>query len=233
MNLSVQDAAKMLRVSEREIYRWIREGTIPVHRVSDHYRFHKSELLEWATTHGVRVSSEEFHGVEAESLPGLVEALERGGVHDHVPGDDRDSVLRAVVDRMPIDEDERDLLYDFLVARESLGSTGVGEGIAIPHVRNPVVFAHGEPSVTLCFLERPVDFRSIDGQPVHTVFTLVCRTVRSHLYLLSRLSAALHDPGFRSAVVRRAPASEILDEARRVERRISRHPPPAKEPRSP
>ena len=49
-------------------------------------------------------------------------------------------MLRAVVARMPLaDEGDRELLLDVLLAREAMGSTGVGDGIAIPHVRNPVV----------------------------------------------------------------------------------------------
>jgi PTS system nitrogen regulatory IIA component len=74
-----------------------------------------------------------------------------------------------------------------------------------------------EPSITLCFLDHPIDFQAIDGQPVHTFFSLVTLTVRSHLYLLSRLAAALQDPAFKKAVVARAPATEILAEATRVD----------------
>jgi len=219
MNLTVQDAARMLNVSERAIYRWIREKSIPVHRVSDHYRFHRAELLEWATSHGMRLSSDEFHGPAANgtTMPKLSDALEAGGIHYGVVASDRESLLRAVVDVMPIEDVDRDLLYDFFLAREALGSTGVGDGIAIPHVRNPVVLHVSHPSITLCFLEHPVDFQSVDDQPVHTVFSLVSGTIRAHLYLLSRLSFALHDPSFKEAVLRRAPREQILAEVRRVE----------------
>ena len=219
MKLTVGDAAKMLNVAEGDIYRWIREGSIPVHRVSDHYRFHRSELLEWATSRGMRVSPEEFHTPtkDGEPMPRFSEALERGGVHDDVTGTDRESVLRAIVGVMPIEDEDRDLLYDFLLAREALGSTGIGDGIAIPHVRNPVVLHVAHPTITLCYLAKPVDFGAIDGKPVSTVFLLVSRTIRSHLYLLSRLSAALHDPAFKAAVLRRAPKDELLAEARRIE----------------
>jgi PTS system nitrogen regulatory IIA component len=234
MKLTVPDAAKMLNVSERAIYRWIREESIPVHRVNDHYRFHRAELLEWATTRGIRVSSEEFHTpINGTAMPRFSDALELGGVHYAVAASDRESLLRAVVNVMPIEEADRDLLYDFLLAREALGSTGIGDGIAIPHVRNPVVLHVAHPSITLSYLEKPVDFQSIDGRPVDTVFSLVSRTIRSHLYLLSRLSAALHDPVFKEAVLRRAPREAILEEARRVDRELSHHPPPVKESSQP
>jgi PTS system nitrogen regulatory IIA component len=227
MKLSVKDAAKMLDVTERDVYRWIRDQKIPVHQVNDQYRFHRAELLEWANARGMRVSSQHFRD---DATPSMSEALELGGVHYDVPCTDRDSALRAVVGCVPIDDEDREFLDDFLLARESLGSTGVGDGIAIPHVRTPIVLSVSEPSITLCFLARPVDFRSIDGRPVETVFMLVSRTIPSHLYLLSRISAALHDEGFKQAVLRRSPKEEILDQARRVEARPSQLPPrPKKE----
>jgi PTS system nitrogen regulatory IIA component len=230
MKLTVRDAAEMLHVTEDLVYRWIREESIPVHRVNDQYRFHRAELLEWATTRGIRVSSDQFRGhlANAGEHPRLSDALQAGGVHYGVPGWNRAAVLRAVVKLMPIEEEDRDLIYDFLVAREALGSTGIGDGIAIPHVRNPVVLHVPHPAVTLCFLDKPVDFGAIDGQPVSIVFSLVTGTIRSHLYLLSRLSAALLDLKFKEAVTKRAPAEHILEQARRIETAQSQLPPPPK-----
>jgi PTS system nitrogen regulatory IIA component len=219
VNLTVRDAAKLLRTSERVVYRWIRERSIPFHFVNDHYRFHRSELLEWATSRGLRVAAEEFHEPDGggSAAPRLNEALETGGVHYDVPATDAASLLRAVVERMPIEEADRDTICDFLVAREALGSTGVGEGIAIPHVRNPIVLHVPHPAVTLCFLRQSVDFAAIDGKPVDTVFSVVSPTIRSHLALLSRIAAALHDPEFKKAVLARAPREQLLAEARRIE----------------
>jgi PTS system nitrogen regulatory IIA component len=71
--------------------------------------------------------------------------------------------------------------------------------------------------VTACFLDHPVDFGALDGKPVHTLFSLICPTVRSHLQILSRLSYALHDVKFKEVVLRRGQRDEILREARRVE----------------
>ena len=220
MKLTVRDAAKLLQTTEATVQRWIREKSIPFHRAHDSYRFHRAELLEWATSRGIRVSPREFQADEAEGaarMPTLAEALEAGGVHDRVPGTDRASMLRAVVEHMPIDPEDRGLLCDFLLAREALGSTGVGEGIAIPHVRNPIVLNVERPSVTLCFLQTPVDFDAIDGRPVDTIFSVVSPSIRGHLFLLSRIAAALHDPDFKRVVLQRARQDVILAEARRVE----------------
>jgi PTS system nitrogen regulatory IIA component len=221
MKLTVHEAAKLLNTSERTVYRWIREGAIPCQRVNDHYRFHRAELLEWATARGMLTAVDAFppsRPMTEVPLPRFAAALQTGGVHYHVEGADRESALRAMVKLMPLeDEADRDLLLDVILAREALGSTGVGDGIAIPHVRSPIVLHTTSPSITLSFLDHPIDFGAIDGRPVHTFFSLVTVTIRSHLYLLSRLSAALHEPSFRKLVMERAPAAEILAEATRVD----------------
>jgi PTS system nitrogen regulatory IIA component len=219
MKLTVRDAAKLLHASESAIHRWIREKSIPFHRVNDSYRFHRSELLEWATSRGIRVASQEFRVEEGNGtpVPRFADALALGGVHHDVSGTSRASVLQAVVERMPIDPAERGLVCDFLLAREALGSTGVGDGIAIPHVRNPIVLNVDPSAVTLCFLKNAVDFDAIDGKPVDTIFSVVSSTIRGHLFLLSRIAAALHDSAFKQAVLKRASAEAILAEARRVE----------------
>jgi PTS system nitrogen regulatory IIA component len=112
---------------------------------------------------------------------------------------------------------DRELLFDVLLAREALQSTGVGDGIAIPHVRNPVVLHVPKAMVSLCLLATPIEFGAMDGKPVHALFSLISPTVRTHLHLLSRLAFTLRDAGFKAAVTRRASTDEILKEAHRVE----------------
>ncbi len=229
MELDVRAAAKLLGTSEKQVRRWVDEGEIPFYEINDRPRFNRAELLEWATSCRMRVAVEVFpgSGEEGRSGPGLVEALQAGGVHAGVPGTDRESVLRAVVGvlRLPATVD-REHLVQVLLAREAMGSTGIGEGIAIPHVRNPVVLNGAAACVTLCYLANPIPFDAIDGRPVHTIFSMISPTIRGHLRLLARLSWALHDPGFKAAVLRRAPQGEILAEAARVEASS-----PAPEPR--
>jgi PTS system nitrogen regulatory IIA component len=212
LKISVREAARILEVSEKTIYRWIEQRKLPVHRINDQYRFNRAELLEWATTQRVPVSVEIFREPEGVPLPSLSAALEAGGIHYRVPGASRDEALRQVVALMRLPEEvDREYLYQMLLARETLGSTGVGDGIAIPHVRNPIVLHLSRPIVTLCFLDHPIAFGALDGQPVNTLFTLISPTVRGHLHLLSRLAFTLRDPRFNAAVRNQASREEIFE----------------------
>ena len=219
MHLTVRDVAKLLNVSEKTVYRWLGDGIIPAYRVHEQYRFNRAELLEWATSRRINVSPELYTEPEgATPPPGLTEALKAGGIYYRVDGIDKPSVLKSVVDLIKLpDEADRERLLQILLARESLGSTAIGDGIAIPHVRNPIVLHITQPTVTLCFLERPVEFGALDGLPVHTLFAIVSPSVRAHLHMLSRLSHTLRDPGVKAVISTQATRQQILEEIQRVE----------------
>lgn len=224
MKLTVHDAAHLLSVSEKTIYRWIKQGVLPAYQISDQYRFNRAELLEWATSRKINVSPEIFSEPEGGETPppSVLEALKSGGIHYRIAGATKGCVLRSVVDAMRLPEEvNREFLYQVLLAREALGSTGVGDGIAIPHVRNPIVLHLSRPIVTLCFLETPIDFGALDGKPVTTLFTLISPTVRAHLHLLSRLGFALHDAAFKDTILRQAGRDEILASLEQIEKALA------------
>jgi PTS system nitrogen regulatory IIA component len=225
MTLTVREVSRLLNVSEKTVYRWVSKGEVPAYQVHDQYRFNRAEILEWATSRKMPVSPEIFsepetHGI---ALPSLTEAMRNGGVNYRVVGEDRWSILKNIVQLLRLPEEvDREFLLKVLIAREELASTGIGDGIAIPHVRNPVVLHISKPMVTLFFLERPIDFGAIDGQPVHAMFMLISPTVRAHLHLISRLAYALRDPDFRAIVQRQGLWEEILSAAQKVEDGLGR-----------
>jgi nitrogen PTS system EIIA component len=225
MQLTVRDVSRLLSVSEKTIYRWVKQGVLPAYRVNEQYRFNRAELLEWATSRRMNISAAVFEEPESDAapIPGLAEAVRAGGIVYRLGGKDKEAVLRAVVEHLRVPEEvDREFLLRVLLAREALQSTGIGDGIAIPHVRNPIVLHVSRPMVTLCFLEKAIDFGALDGKPVHVLFTMVSPTVRAHLRLLSRLSFALHDAGFKKAVLRQGSREEILRECQRVEEGLGR-----------
>jgi PTS system nitrogen regulatory IIA component len=220
MDLRVRDVARLLNVSEQTVYRWARKGSLPSHRVHDQYLFNRVELQEWAGLHKHRVSPELFTpDGSVEPLPGLLAALERGSIVHELPGERREEVLAAVARLPGIPATvNRQLLYQLLLAREALASTSVGDGIAIPHPRDPVVVHVEQPLVFLCFLRHAVDFGAIDGQPVEVLFLLLTPSIRDHLRMLSRLAAALHDGTLKQLLHAAAPRVAILDRVAALEK---------------
>ena len=227
MELDIRDASRLLNVGEETVYRWVRQRNLPAHTVDSQYRFNRVELLEWATAEQV-VASPDLCSVPSANCSSisLSDTIRAGGIHYGVEGCDTSAVLRAAIARMPLPVDvDREFMYAILMARESLGSTGIGGGIAIPHVRNPIVLRVKMPLITLCFLEHAIDFDAIDGEPVRTLFTLVSPTVAIHLRLLSHLTYALSQPALRALIRSQAAPEVILAEAARVDAAIAQRKP--------
>lgn len=216
MDLNVRDAAKVFGVSEPTILRWVKNDGLPSFFINGRHFFNRVDLLEWSRARKHPMAPEPVGGASAGArAERLLLALQAGGVHPAVGGADPASVLAAAVQRLPLSAPDRALAVQVLVERERHGTTAVGEGIAFPHPRSPLVFPVAAPTAALCFLERPVDFGAFDGKPVHAVFLLLAPSVRAHLVLLADLAAALHEPAFKDAVERGAPADEIFDAVRR------------------
>ena len=215
MNVTLREAARLLQVSEKTLYRWIQKGVLPAYRIHDEYRFNRVELEEWAVTHRqpLRLPTAAAAAPAAQtSPPNLGAAIVRGGIYYRVGGRTRDQVFESLVTLPGIPRHINSaLLLEMLRTREGLASTAVGAGIAIPHPRNPLVLGVDEPTVLLCFLEHPVDFGALDGKRVHTVFLLLSPTIEAHLQTLARIAFVLQDTTFRRLLERRATSEAIMD----------------------
>ena len=225
MQLTVRDLTEMFKVSEAAITRWVKQQELPAQWLAGQYRFNRDEVLDWAVAHQIEICS----GLAARCVDvppwlDLAEALEAGGIHYRVPGENREAALKAVVGRLPLPSDfDREQLLRLFLAREALGSTAIGDGIAIPHVRHPIVLHVPHVVVTVCFLQEPIAYRAPDGKPVRALFTVVSPTVATHAQFLARLARALHDPDFRTSIVAVDSREAILRHARRLGQSIPSH----------
>ncbi len=212
MILDFDEAIRLLGVPEPTLRRWIRQGKIPCREGKGRYYFIRKEIEKWARTHHMFLHHDREDAVSRD--PGkeldLLGAMRRGGVFFHVEGNTPEDVLRRAVSLAPLpSETDKTLLLEMLLQREALASTGIGEGVAIPHPRYPVEHLPGDALITTCFLDTPVDFRSIDGRPVFVLFLMLSPTTDIHLKLLSRLSFCLRDAAFM-AFLRKCDAAEAL-----------------------
>lgn len=222
MQLTARQAAEYLGVNEATLRRWIKERGLPVHLVNERLHLNAIEVWEWAVEHGVPASRRLLDEAQRspEQVPPLSVLLATGGVLRDVEGGDKETVFAGIVRHLPLAPDvDRDFLLTVLEAREALGSTGIGDGIAIPHVRNPILLHIEQPFVTLCLLRRPVEFGAIDGKPVHALFLVVSPSVPAHLKILASLGFVLRDAELRRLLARAAPSDEILRRIHDVEQR--------------
>jgi PTS system nitrogen regulatory IIA component len=201
MKLPMKTLAGALDLPVSTIERWIRQGRIPIQRSGAEVVFSNTALQKWATTHNLPFSLNDDQAADEvpETLDSLVSSMQRGKVYQRLAGADATAVLRSAVDCLDfLSEDIRGELFEKLIERERLASTGIGNGIAIPHPRDPLSRPPESPIIATCFLEKPVNFNAIDDQPVSVIFLLISPTVKQHLHLLSRLSYCIRDRAFVS-----------------------------------
>lgn len=118
-----------------------------------------------------------------------------------------EELCRPVASTSPV---SAEVLLESLLAREQQGSTGIGEGVAIPHSRVP-----GLPALRASFgrSRAGIDFQAVDSRPTHLFFALFAPAGGPglHLHALSRLSRLLKDPSVREALMRACDAAGIYE----------------------
>jgi PTS system nitrogen regulatory IIA component len=133
-------------------------------------------------------------------------------------GQSKDEVLRELATHLANAHAEVDAqrLLEVLWERERLGSTAIGDGIAIPHGKLP-----GLKTVLAAFgrHEQGIDFQSLDGNPTKLFFLLVAPedSVGLHLKALARVSRLLKEPAFRNQLMAVTDRHDLYETIRREE----------------
>jgi len=156
---------------------------------------------------------------QAVSLSGL---FRRGGIYYELPGKLPKEALAALIGLLPDMNSSvtfnppdgeitgRDKLLQAVLEREELMPTALGNGIALPHPRNPLIENAEEQFAALAFLENEIDWGALDGKPVHSIILLVSASAKMHLATLQRITFFCRDENFCALLKRRAPAEEIF-----------------------
>ena len=126
---------------------------------------------------------------KTEIITGLGELLRKGGIYYSVPGNNVRDALESCISKIQLpDSIAAETLLDAVLEREMLMSTSLGNGIAIPHPRNPLIVNPENQFCALAFLDNPVDWKSLDGNAVDTIFMIVSSSAKFHLHTLSIIS---------------------------------------------
>ena len=141
----------------------------------------------------------------------LTELLSTELINPDLRANDKLGVLRELVDLLVKNNEalDKESTLRILLEREKLGSTGTGEGIAIPHGKSDTV-----DELKVCFGRSVagVDYDSMDGKPAHLFFLLIApsNSVGTHLSVLARISNLLNDSAVRSALMEADDAAQIF-----------------------
>ncbi|MDR1972272.1 MAG: PTS sugar transporter subunit IIA [Treponema sp.] len=159
--------------------------------------------------------------------------VERGGIYYELAGNSVETVIAELVRLIPLEGlenypcgalagkpegDFREALLKAALEREALMSTGIGRGVALPHPRNPMIQDTDKQFVAIGFPSAPVDWKALDGKPVHTVLLVVSASPKIHLHTLSKINFLCQDDLFLSLLRARASQGFIAGAIREAER---------------
>jgi mannitol/fructose-specific phosphotransferase system IIA component (Ntr-type) len=125
----------------------------------------------------------------------------------------RDAVLEELVGRIPAiaaQSEARENLLGALKEREQLYSTGIGDGIALPHARNALIGLVERPVIVFGRHAQGIPYGAIDGLPARLFFLLVAPTVAQHLAVLARISRLLRNAKLRQDLLVADSANKAL-----------------------
>lgn len=151
----------------------------------------------------------------------IAELLSPATINLSLQGTDRDEVLQELVNQIPDLADQpdgRQTLLKALREREQLHSTGIGDGIALPHARNALVGLLDHPTIMFGRHPTGVPYGALDRLPARLFFLLTAPTVTQHLAMLARISRLLRDPKLRQALLTARTSQDVLSSIREAER---------------
>jgi mannitol/fructose-specific phosphotransferase system IIA component (Ntr-type) len=143
----------------------------------------------------------------------LSELISPKTINLNLAGTGRDDVLEELVAQIPelADQPEaRQTLLRALHEREQLHSTGIGDGVALPHARNALVGLVSEPAIVFGRHAKGIPYGAIDGVPAKLFFLVIAPTVTQHLNALARISRLLRDPKLRKSLL-------LADNAKKIQ----------------
>lgn len=148
----------------------------------------------------------------------ITEFLNKNAIKIGLQSTEKEDVLKELVDVLAgvVDVGDKKAIVKSLVERENLGSTGIGQGIAIPHGKTDKV---KELIAVLAISPKGVNFEALDGELVYIFFLLVApkETAGPHLKALAQISRLLRDSYFCELMRRCKTADEVYELIRREE----------------
>ncbi len=131
----------------------------------------------------------------------ITQLIHRGGIFKNVEGNTPQEVYSKLSKMIDLpDGMTSDQVYNALCAREQVLSTAVGNGIALPHARAPIMKNEKDQRICVVYLKKPIDMKAPDERNVFVMFVLLTHNSQIHLKILSTLAGLFRSAKFRKAL---------------------------------
>lgn len=220
---TLADVARYLKMNERTVAKLAAAGQIPGAKIASQWRFKPSLIEEWLVQQIRNLSPEQIEQRALDTTPRPIAVsplIKPEACLLDLNGSPREDALRRMAERMS----ESGMVQspdEFIAAvlhREYLCSTGIGDGIALPHARHAMEKFCPQPCVGFGRSTNGIDFDSYDGRPVQLIFLIGSPDDETHLRIMAQISRLLRDDRLREGLL----TAESVDTALRLLERRER-----------
>jgi len=152
----------------------------------------------------------------------ITDILNESVIRTNLPGTTKEEIINSMIELVATQKQviDKEKVRQAIFEREKIMSTGVGSGFAVPHGKTDAV---SDIVAAFAVTAQPIDYQSLDDQPVRLVFLLVGKDnmVGPHIKLLSRISRLMNNEEFRKKLLEAETPKEILEIFRQEEEKIS------------
>ena len=195
--MTLEEVAEYLRVSERTVYDWAQKGEIPCGKLGTAWRFKRIEIEAWVDRQLTAENS------NSKDKPFFLQGLLSSESIIFPEVTTKSGVLTLLIDILSKSKavKNRNELTEKIFYREQLMSTGIGLGVAVPHVRLSSI---KDIAVAVAVVPGGIlDYESMDGEPVKLVFMIAARKDQhvEHLQTLAAINTKLKDKKFKEELI--------------------------------
>ena len=222
--LTIPDVARILKVSEKTITRMLQDGSIPGFKIANQWRFHPEDFENWLKMKRTERDGSARSGItdmlsqELEFLP-ISRLTDESLVVTNLPRGTKEEVLTALsqplIDRGVVTNPAEFL--SGLITREGMMSTGVGGGVALPHLRNPQNFPVERPLIVFGTSPEGIEWDSLDGNPVNLFLLPVTGHEVVHIRTLAAIRQALVIDGIIDLLAEAGSGKELMSILLKIE----------------
>ncbi len=217
MDLNTKDISHLLMLPEKEVLQLVKKKEIPFQHLQDKVVFNKQQVIEWALSRNLPINVSGHKKLTEYHIESLSALLDKDSFHYNCQLTE-DSYIEQMVSKINFEKNvDKEIIIQLLKSRESMMSTAIGNGVSLPHPRIPLMVGKNKPLINFFFPNKPLELKSIDGKPVHTLILLISQTIKQHLSLIAHLSFLLSKETFRFALENRLKHDEILDIIKKIE----------------
>ena len=212
--MTLSEVAEYLRLAEKTVLRMAHRGEIPCGKVASQWRFLQSVIDDWLISKMKVLPKNDLSAVieSGQSLVPLSRLVAEDFIEPHIRPGTKEHVLEQLVQPLLQKKlvERAEIFVENLMKREKIVSTGIGGGVAVPHLRNPEDNPEGGPYLVVGICPEGTDFKALDGNPTHLFFLLCTNSVTVHLRVLARLNTIMRDHELRSALLRARGKQDII-----------------------